>query len=305
MTDGASHPLAAGGEPPGRVDSVDDLRDDGDAPAIASVSDLHGHLAPTRSALLAVGDHPDHPPLVTADDDGLLHWAGGEGYVLVVNGDLIDRGPDDEACLELVARLQREAPPGHVRYLLGNHEMGALFADLFPWDDWYSGQCAPPDRAAFYDAALDGRLAAAFGGYGHTYVHAGGPDCDDPAALNDQLEAAARRLADAVDTVDDHATQEAVMMHHDLFAVGQDTGREPPAGPLWLDFEHLPADAPPQVVGHTRHDVPTRKGNAVCGNVVRNALGDDGGEAALVETPEELVALVRTADGGVDRRPLD
>jgi hypothetical protein len=39
---------------------------------------------------------------------------------------------------------------------------------------------------------------------------------------------------------------------------------DPEAGVVWLDFSYLPADAPPQVVGHTPHETVTRKGNVVC-----------------------------------------
>jgi len=79
---------------------------DGD-PLVVSLSDIHGYLGSVRSALRTVGDHSRYAPLVEADDEDRLHWAGGDEYVLVFNGDLIDRGPENEAVLALVERLSR------------------------------------------------------------------------------------------------------------------------------------------------------------------------------------------------------
>ena len=94
-------------------------------PLIVHISDIHGYLTDARSALRAVGDTEQYLNLVTTDEAGQLHWADND-YVLVVNGDVIDRGPANEACLEMVWRLQNEAPPGRVRYNLGNHELAIL-----------------------------------------------------------------------------------------------------------------------------------------------------------------------------------
>ena len=82
----------------GVVNSVSDI--DG-RPPVVQISDIHGYLADARSALLAVGETEDYDPIVTADDTGALHWAGNE-YVLVINGDVLDRGPDNKAALEMV-----------------------------------------------------------------------------------------------------------------------------------------------------------------------------------------------------------
>ena len=60
-----------------------------------SISDIHGYLDEARSALLTLTDHPDFELIVRANGDGTLHWADGN-YVLVFNGDLIDRVPQVE-----------------------------------------------------------------------------------------------------------------------------------------------------------------------------------------------------------------
>lgn len=86
-----------------------------------------------------------------------------------------------------------------------------------------------------------------------------------------------------------------------VLRVGDGHPKSPGAGIAWLDFSHLPADAPPQVVGHTRHDEPRRKGSVYC-HAVRSNLDRDGGEAVFVETPQQPSVVVRDADGGVGVR---
>src|SRR5579883_3337615 len=59
-------------------------------------------------------------------------WSGGPAVLWFI-GDLVDRGPDSIAVLDLVMRLQREAPAagGQVACLLGNHELMMLAAYRF------------------------------------------------------------------------------------------------------------------------------------------------------------------------------
>lgn len=300
-------PLSSEGSPlPAAVrDSVAEVASERtDPPAIVSVSDIHGYLDAARSALLTPTDHPEYDPVVRTDDDGTLHWAGGN-YVLVFNGDLIDRGPDNEAVLEAVGRLAREAPPGRVRVTLGNHEAIALSQARFGFDNWYSGRMSAAERRGLLEAVRSGRVVAAYEGYTVTYAHAGSPTPYDAGDVNDELASAARDLLDASGTVESGAVQRRVLDEYDrVLGVGDGHLKGPGAGLVWLDFSHLPADAPPQVVGHTRHRTPQRKGNAFCQNVIRENLDGAGGEAVFVETPETLVALVRRADGSVERTEL-
>ena len=91
------------------------------APAhLVAVGDLHGDLAAARSALELAG---------VLGKDG--HWTGGE-TVLVQTGDVIDRGDDERALLDLLDRLAAEARAagGAVHLLLGNHELMNAAGDL-------------------------------------------------------------------------------------------------------------------------------------------------------------------------------
>lgn len=74
------------------------------------VGDVHGH----RDVLVRL-----------LRDAGLLGaaegWSGGDARLWLV-GDLVDRGPDGIATVDLVRRLERESA-GRVACLLGNHEV--------------------------------------------------------------------------------------------------------------------------------------------------------------------------------------
>jgi hypothetical protein len=63
--------------------------------------------------------------------DGNLAWTGGASH-LVLNGDLIDKGPSDRGVLDLARRLQSEAEVagGRVHVVLGNHEAMNLDGNL-------------------------------------------------------------------------------------------------------------------------------------------------------------------------------
>lgn len=129
-------------------DGVPQSKSGSDPPMVVSISDIHGYLAEARSALLTLRDHETLPPVVTTDDDGTLHWAD-ENYILVFNGDLIDRGPANDSVLQMVSRLTREAPPDRVHITLGNHEHILTSPHEFPFDGWYSTQVTDQHRRQF------------------------------------------------------------------------------------------------------------------------------------------------------------
>lgn len=83
------------------------------ADRIIAIGDTHGDLAVLHQALKKGG---------AVDDD--MKWAGGT-LVVVITGDILDRGPDELAMLDLVARLKEEASAagGAVHMLNGNHEL--------------------------------------------------------------------------------------------------------------------------------------------------------------------------------------
>jgi hypothetical protein len=85
------------------------------------IGDVHGHIEKLARLLQTV-------QLI----DAAHAWTGGTATLWFI-GDLVDRGPDSIAVLDLVMRLQIEAVAvgGTVTSLLGNHEMLLLAAYRF------------------------------------------------------------------------------------------------------------------------------------------------------------------------------
>jgi hypothetical protein len=80
---------------------------------LVALGDVHGDLGALRAALHTAGAIDDRD-----------HWIGG-ALVVVQTGDVLDRGDDERAILDLIARLETEAAAagGALVMLLGNHEL--------------------------------------------------------------------------------------------------------------------------------------------------------------------------------------
>ncbi|HUH01198.1 MAG TPA: metallophosphoesterase [Kofleriaceae bacterium] len=87
---------------------------------VVAIGDVHGDLNATLAALRLAG---------AVDQDG--RWIGGE-LVLVQTGDILDRGDDEQAIIDLFERLEGEAAAagGRVVVLNGNHEFMNAAGDL-------------------------------------------------------------------------------------------------------------------------------------------------------------------------------
>ncbi len=82
-------------------------------PRLIGIGDVHGDLSGFRAVLRLVGAI-----------DSTDHWSGGALWV-VQTGDLLDRGDDERAILDLVTRLESEAERAGGRFVTinGNHEI--------------------------------------------------------------------------------------------------------------------------------------------------------------------------------------
>jgi len=111
---------------------------------IFSIGDVHGALENFTAILQEVD---------LVDDD--LHWSGGDS-ILVQTGDILDRGPHVRDSMDLLMRLQEEAPRfgGEVIVILGNHEAMNLVAMM--------RDTTPADTAAFVDEESEKRLDEAW-----------------------------------------------------------------------------------------------------------------------------------------------
>src|SRR5712692_9448104 len=87
--------------------------------------------------VVAVGDvHGDYGQLVAVLKsagliDGENNWSGGKTH-LVQTGDVLDRGPESRKCMDLLIKLEKQAPEagGYVHALIGNHEAMNVYGDL-------------------------------------------------------------------------------------------------------------------------------------------------------------------------------
>ena len=63
--------------------------------------------------------------------DASLSWSGGSTHLVLV-GDILDRGPDSRAAMDLLIDMEQEAAQagGRVHVLLGNHEVMNLVGDV-------------------------------------------------------------------------------------------------------------------------------------------------------------------------------
>lgn len=87
---------------------------------VVAFADVHGDLQALRSILRAT-------KLVDENDS----WIGGD-TILVQTGDLLDRGPDERAVVDLMLKLAKEAEAagGGIIQLNGNHEIMNVMGDL-------------------------------------------------------------------------------------------------------------------------------------------------------------------------------
>jgi len=92
----------------------------GSVPRLVAIGDLHGDLDATRRALVLAG-------AIDASD----RWIGGP-LVVVQTGDVLDRGDDDRAVVELLERVraQAKAQGGRLISLSGNHEVMNVLHDF-------------------------------------------------------------------------------------------------------------------------------------------------------------------------------
>jgi hypothetical protein len=155
------------------------------SPAPASVCNLQ-----TTERIVAVGDIHGALSRVTAIlteaklIDNRRRWIGGRA-VLVQTGDILDRGAESRAVLDLLRKLEGEAARagGRVHVLLGNHEVMRLVQ--------YLRDVSPGEYAAFrtYEsAALRDSVYTAFAAQQRDKARAAGQAFDE-RAFREQFQA--------------------------------------------------------------------------------------------------------------------
>ena len=144
----------------------------------------------TTERIVAVGDvHGAYDRFVAIlQEAGLIdqkeRWVGGR-TVFVQTGDVLDRGADSRKALDLLRRLEKDAPRagGRVIPLLGNHEVMRILGDMrYVSDGEYVAFRAPdaPDmRERYYQAVLASET---------TRARAANQKIDEPAFRKNFLE---------------------------------------------------------------------------------------------------------------------
>ena len=91
-----------------------------DIDRVVAISDIHGAYGPMVATLQNAG---------VLDSD--LAWSGEQTHLVIV-GDILDRGPESRAAMDLLMRVEDEAAiaGGKVHVLIGNHEAMNLIGDL-------------------------------------------------------------------------------------------------------------------------------------------------------------------------------
>lgn len=216
-------------------------------PNVIVIGDVHGSLANLRDVLSAAG-------LIGADDA----WTGGRTH-LIQTGDVIDRGPESEACVRMLTALREQARPvgGRVDLLVGNHELALVSGDLSMTNVADAESLAQQLRQSI----VRGRMHAARAYHHYLITHAGVcPSlmgrlihelCAEPGAPT-TVAAIARHL--------NRILREAVAHHdysHPIFHCGPARGGADASGGIfWADFDaEQGVEISPlrvwQVFGHT------------------------------------------------------
>ncbi len=115
-----------------------------DVGRVVAIADVHG----AYDAMVATLQSAD-----ILDED--LSWVGEQSHLVIV-GDILDRGPNSRAAMDLLMRIEGEAERagGQVHVLIGNHESMILTGDM----RYVSG----PEYAAFADEEDSGERARWF-----------------------------------------------------------------------------------------------------------------------------------------------
>ncbi|MDH5622606.1 MAG: metallophosphoesterase [Gammaproteobacteria bacterium] len=111
---------------------------------VVAISDIHGAYDAMVTTLKNAK--------VLADD---LSWSGGKTNLVIV-GDILDRGPQSRAAMDLLMRIEVEAEQagGRVLVLIGNHESMILTGDMryvsAPEYEAFAGDEDPEERAEWF-----------------------------------------------------------------------------------------------------------------------------------------------------------
>lgn len=249
---------------------------------VAVIGDVGGHVAVLRAELVRLGADPDTGRIP-------------EHLVIVQLGDLVHRGPDSAAVVDLVDVMLRGGQGRWVQ-LLGNHEAHYVADRVFEWPEELPAAAADRLRAWWSDGSMV--VAAAFRAPSGDFLvtHAGltagfwRSVLDTPvtaAQTAARLNAWAGRTAGA------------------LFRTGSMINRKRPsiaAGPLWAEAgrELVPSWFETRIIHitsadpQTRHEVSRLGGGAIIG--VDPCHGQEAAPVSAAWVSDRIGAVVTRPD---------
>lgn len=219
------------------------------------VGDIHGELEGFREILRNAG-------LIDSKDN----WSGGD-CILIQTGDVIDRGPYSLEAIDLLKKIQKEAPDakGEVIRLCGNHEL-MLLQNNFSYVNFTDPESLIVELR---EDIAKGHVLASYSDGERLYSHAGlrsaiwetltaemGPIMSKSKRRNIDLH----RLSDHINSVFKESVEKNDLDRHPIFHVGPERGGNDPVGGIfWCDFSSISPSVEawmiPQIFGHT----PTRQ----------------------------------------------
>lgn len=277
------------------------------------ITDIHGYL---DYALEALEELEEETGLELMEDG---EW--NSEHKLILNGDMFDRGPQNQEALEWAFENADV-------YNIGNHEFFAMFPDVVEEfmseayfehhgeEGLYWLNMDEEVRHQIIRAVADGEITAAFKGPKYIYSHSGSDEGPDTEELNRKLQEVGRKLLEAheklmngdeeafeeaqrdlVDVVEIEKGREIWSEYPELFDVRRNSeGRTSTGGIVWNRFYNLDTDVP-QVVGHTMGKYMINEGfnwnpqwreEALNINTIRDHVRGDSPIAVTIEREEGL-----------------
>lgn len=275
---------------------------------VICITDVHGYLETAINTLERLEQETN------LNLTNRRKWSG--EHILVLNGDMFDRGPDNKKALDWALNQ-----PNTV-YNIGNHEFFALFPDAaeeFLSKEYFAKSSetglywrnmSENKRLELLEAVADGKITAAYNRYQYNYSHAG-LENTSVKEINTDLREVGKKLLEAyknqnyqalqqkiINTVSTENGTEIKSQYPKLFDFRRnEEGKVSEGGVVWRRYDYLQNTQRPQVVGHTKGKYmknkggelnPQKRGKTININTIRDYKADRGALAVTVEDQEKI-----------------
>lgn len=275
---------------------------------VICITDIHGYLETAINILEKLEQE------TKLDLTNQRKWSG--EHILVLNGDMFDRGSDNKKALEWALNQ-----PNTV-YNIGNHEFFALFphaAHEFLSEQYFAESSkqglywrdmSEDKRLELLESVADGKITAAYKKYRYSYSHAG-LENTSVQEINKKLQEVGKKLLagyknqnyqsiqhEIIETVQTKNGAEIKSQYPELFDFRRNKeGKVSKGGVVWRRYDYLENTEQAQVVGHTKGKYmrkrggrlnPQKRGKTININTIRDHNAGRGSLAVTVEDQEKL-----------------